>query len=68
VKVSQLLEILGKLHDDHGDCEVHAGLASTSTEFRVVDAAYLDREPPARELIEPGALRRPRVVLALELP
>jgi hypothetical protein len=68
VKVSQLLGLLQKIHEENGDCDVHAGLASARNEFKVVDVAYLDREPPAKELTEPHSLRRPRVVLALDLP
>lgn len=68
MKVSQLVGILERLQQENGDCEVHAGLAGMKTEFSVVDVAYLDREPPAKELVEPQSLRRPRIVLALELP
>jgi hypothetical protein len=48
-----------RLQQENGDCEIYAGFASTATEFRVVDLAYLEREPPARELMAPQTLRRP---------
>ena len=68
MKVSQLIGLLQKIHQENGDCDVHAGLASALHEFKVVDVAFLEHEFPAWEPSQPHSLRRPRVVLALDLP
>ena len=68
MKVPQLLGLLQKILQENGDCEVHAGLASALHEFKVVDVAHLEHAPSAGELSQPHSLRRPRVVLPLDLP
>lgn len=67
MKVCDLLEILGALREENGDCEVFAGLAGLKREFKVTDAAYLEEEPPDQDLRSLSGNLKPRIVLALEL-
>ena len=67
VKISELIYKLSAIHEEEGDCDVFAALATHTSQFLVAEAVFADRNDPRWEPTAPQAWLPPRVVLSLRL-